>query len=61
MQQPVVDRNAATFIRVNVSEGGSWEYNWTVPSGSTALMFGLYNVIVSSEPRDKSHLDEASA
>jgi hypothetical protein len=59
-QKPVVDRDAATFSRVNVSEDGSWEYYWTVPYGQPALMFDLYNVIAAAEPRDKRHLDEAS-
>jgi hypothetical protein len=61
MQKPVADLDAATFTRVNVSEDGSWEYNWAVPSGKPALMFDLYNVIAASEPRDKPHLDEAPA
>jgi hypothetical protein len=61
LQKAVVDLDAATFIRVNVSEDGSWEYRWTVPGGRPALMFDLYNIIASAEPRDKSHLDEASA
>jgi hypothetical protein len=60
-QKPVVDGNAATFARANVSEDGSWEYEWAVPSGQPALMFDLYNVIATSEPRDKPHLDEAPA
>jgi hypothetical protein len=60
-RKPVVDMNAATFARVNVSEDGSWEYRWTMPSGKPALMFDLYEVIAVAEPRDKPHLDEAPA
>ena len=59
-QKPVIDRDAATFTLVNVSEEGSWEYFWTAPSSQPALMFDLYNVIAAAEPRDKPHLDEAS-
>jgi hypothetical protein len=58
-KKPVVDREAATFTPVNVSEDGSWEYFWTVPSSRPVLMFDLYNVIAASEPRDKPHLDDA--
>ncbi len=61
IRKPVVDLDAATFTRVNVSEDGSWEYEWTAPADKPALMFDLYNVIAASEPRDKPHLDEASA
>lgn len=60
LQKPVVDRDAASFTRVNVSDDGSWEYFWTVPSSRPVLMFDLYNVIAAGEPRDKPHLDEAS-
>lgn len=60
VQTPVIDRDAATFTRVNVSEDGSWEYFWTAPEGQPALMFDLYNVIATAEPRDKPHLDEAA-
>lgn len=60
MQKPVIDRDAATFTRVNVSEDGSWEYFWTASPGQPALLFDLYNVIAAAEPRDKPHLDEAS-
>jgi hypothetical protein len=61
LQMSVVDGDADTFTRVNVNEDGSWEYNWTVPPGQPALMFDLYNVIASIEPRDKPHLDEATS
>ncbi len=37
LQKPVVDRDAATFTRVNVSEDGSWEYFWTAPSGAAGV------------------------
>jgi hypothetical protein len=59
-QKPVVDRDAATFTRVNVSEDGSWEYFWPAPGEKPTLLFDLYNVIATAEPRDKPHLDEAA-
>jgi hypothetical protein len=57
---PIIDRDTATFTRVNVSEDGSWEYFWTAPADPPELMFDLYNVIASAEPRDKPHLDEVA-
>jgi hypothetical protein len=61
VQKPVTDRDAVTFTRADVSEDGSWEYFWTAPGSQPALMFDLYNVIASAEPRDRPHLDEARA
>jgi hypothetical protein len=60
IQKPVVDRDGATFTRVNVSKDGSWDYFWTAPPGQPALLFDLYNLIAAAEPRDKPHLDDAS-
>jgi hypothetical protein len=61
LEKPVNDLDATSFTRVNVSEDGSWEYYWDVPSGKQSLMFDLYEVIAVAEPRDKPHLDEAPA
>jgi hypothetical protein len=58
---PVVDGDVKTFTRINVSEDGAWEYDWTPPRDQPMLMFDLYNVIAAAEPRDKPHLDDAPA
>ena len=55
---PVVDQEAGTFVRVNVSENGTWSYDWSPPANPSALLFDLYNVIAETAPRDGRHLDD---